>query len=221
MIELASTTTRDWAERVLEQPVALLVDHAHCELGAAASAQGLIHRHPADQVLGDRMAALACEELAHYRQVVRTIDELGGAMSGRSANPYAEGLGRWARETRGDGPTLLDHLLVAAVIEARSYERFCLLADTARDPRLAGLFAELGPSERGHMTLFPELARRRFDPAQVEGRMADIARYEARLVSQLEFGPRVHSGEPAPAPVPTETVPTGTVPPAIVPPDQP
>jgi len=197
MIDLASTTTRAWAERVLEQPIELLVDHAHCELGAAASAQGLVHRHPADHELGDRMAALACEELTHFRQVVRVIRALGGAMGGRSANPYAEGLGRWARETRGDGPTLLDHLLVAAVIEARSYERFCLLAEVATDARLAELFAELGPSERGHMTLFPELARRRFAPDQVERRLADIVAYEARLLADLGFGPRVHSGEPA------------------------
>lgn len=196
MIELASTTSDAWARAVLERPIELLVDHAHCELGAAASAQGLIHRHPKDHELGDRMAALAMEELAHFRQVVRVIRDLGGHMAGRSANPYAEGLGRGARESRGEGPTLLDHLLVAAVIEARSYERFCLLAATATQPQVAGLFAELGPSERGHMALFPELARRRFDPELVDRRLAEIVRLEARILDGLACGPRVHSGEP-------------------------
>lgn len=203
MIELATTTSEAWARGVLARPVELLVDHAHCELGAAASAQGLIHRHPKDHELADRMAALACEELAHFRQVVRTIEELGGALAGRSANAYAERLGRGARESRGEERALLDHLLVAAVIEARSYERFCLLAEVADVPVVADLFAELGPSERGHMTLFPELARRRFDPRVVDGRLGEIVELEARILGELDFAPRVHSGEPTQVVSPT------------------
>lgn len=197
MIELEFPTSAAWAEGVLADPVALLVDHAYCELGAAASAQGLIHRHPDDHDLGDRMAALACEELTHFRQVVRTLDGLGGRLTERTANPYAEGLGRTARATRGSGPSLLDHLLVAAVIEARSYERFCLLAATAGESSVRDLFAELGPSERGHMTLFPELARRRFGDRDTGRRLDEIIVTEARILAGLDFAPRVHSGEPA------------------------
>jgi tRNA 2-(methylsulfanyl)-N6-isopentenyladenosine37 hydroxylase len=196
MIELERRTSVEWARGVLSDPVALLVDHAYCELGAAASAQGLIHRHPDDHELGDRMAALACEELTHFRQVVRTLSGLGGRLTERTANPYAERLGRTARATRGNGPSLLDHLLVAAVIEARSYERFCLLAEVADEPSVRDLFAELGPSERGHMTLFPELARRRFGELETRGRLGEIVANEARILAELDFAPRVHSGEP-------------------------
>lgn len=206
-VELVAATPAGWAHAVLEQPLALLVDHAHCELGAAASAQALIRRFPFDHELAERMGALAMEELAHFRSVLRLVDDLGGTFLPPVPNPYVLGLDAAARATRGTGPELLDRLLVSALVEARSHERFELLASVAErrasEPQpaqlaaLARLFAELGPSERGHMLLFPELARARFGANAVAARLAILQAAESELLARLPFAPRIHSGAPA------------------------
>jgi len=219
-VELGSATPAGWAYAVLEQPLALLVDHAHCELGAAASAQALIRRFPFDHELAERMGALAMEELAHFRAVLRLVDDFAGTFLPPVPNPYVLGLDAAARATRGTGPELLDRLLVSALVEARSCERFELLASAAagraaqpqpehrpepepqpehpgRRAQLAALFEGLGPSERGHMLLFPELARARFGANAVVARLAILQAAESELLARLPFAPRIHSGAPA------------------------
>lgn len=204
-VELGSTTPASWAAAVLADPLALLVDHAHCELGAAASAQALIRRFPFDHELAERMGALAQEELAHFRVVLRVIDESGGRLVPTEPNPYVIGLEAAARRSRGTGPDLLDRLLLSALVEARSCERFELLATAAAsaseqgdaDPALARLYADLAPSERGHMLLFPELARARFGASAVRARLAILQAAEAEVLARLPLCPRIHSGAPA------------------------
>jgi len=198
-VALALATPAAWAAAVLAEPAALLVDHAHCELGAAASAQALVRRFPFDHELAERMAALAMEELAHFRQVLRLLDELGQTLLPPVPNGYVLGLEAAARATRGASAELLDRLLVSALVEARSHERFGLLARAAAasgDERLARLYGELGPSEHGHMLLFPELARRRFGADAVAARLAILQGAEAELLARLPFAARVHSGAP-------------------------
>jgi tRNA-(ms[2]io[6]A)-hydroxylase len=178
---------------VLARPLALLADHAQCELGAAAAGQALIARYPDRPELVERMSALAIEELRHFRRVHRLLRERGGTLPTPSPNPYAEGL---LRSARGSENPLLDRLLVAALIERRSLERFELLADAAEDPELASLFAELGPSEAGHGRLFLELAREVASEPAVHGRLQHWTLLEARLIQGLAFGFRIHSGPP-------------------------
>lgn len=205
MLELAHKTDAAWARAVGAHPVELLCDHAHCELGAAASAQALIHRHARDTGLVERMGALAAEELAHFRQVHGLIAERGGRLEPGLPNPYVEGLLKAAK--RSSGPWLsamgerdaglLDRLLVGGLVEARSHERFGLLAEHLADPELRALYAELGPSELGHAHLFPKLATERFDADRVERRAAELVALEGELVAGLPFAPRMHSGAPA------------------------
>ena len=194
-LELGWATPRAWAEAALAAPLALLSDHAYCELGAAAAAQGLLGRRPEDSGLVERQAAHATEELRHFRQVHRVLVELGGALGPVRTNPYAEGL--LARVERG--PTnLVDRLLVFALIERRSLERFELLAAAAveRASGLAALYTELAPSEAGPAALFHELARERCPAAELEPRLARWVEREARLVAELPFAARIHSGPP-------------------------
>jgi len=195
--ELASATPRAWAERALEEPLALLSDHAHCELGAAAAAQGLLARRPENPGLVERLAAHAVEELRHFRLVHRQLRELGGRLEPMRRSPYAGGL--LARVERGPR-NLLDRLLVAGLIERRSLERFELLAEVAteRAPALAGLYAELAPSEAGHAALFLELAHAAHPEEDVATRLATWCEREARLIGSLPFAARVHSGPPLP-----------------------
>jgi len=193
-VELSWRTPAVWARRALAETDALLSDHAHCELGAAAAAQGFVARAVADAELVERMAALAVEELRHFRRV-HLLRERGGVLEPVRRNPYVEGLFRAARRDAGAGLGLLDRLLVAALVEARSLERFTLLAEHA-DGTLAALFRELGPSEAGHAALFFELARDRFPRRSVDQRLAVLARREGALLAGLAFAPRIHSGPP-------------------------
>jgi tRNA-(ms[2]io[6]A)-hydroxylase len=193
--ELGWTTPRAWAEAALEEPFALLSDHAYCELGAAAAAQGLLARKPEDSRLVERLGAHASEELRHFRIVHRLLVELGGTLGPVRTNPYAEGLlADVERGARG----LVDRLLVFGMIERRSLERFELLAEAAqaRSSPLAQLYAELAPSEAGHAALFLELARERSSAAELEARLARWIEREAELVAGLAFAPRIHSGAP-------------------------
>lgn len=204
MLNLAHTTDASWARVIGAHPVELLCDHAHCELGAAASAQALIHRHARDTGLVERMGALAAEELAHFRQVHGLIAARGGRLEPGLPNPYVEGLLKAAK--RSSGPWLsamgerdaglLDRLLVSGLIEARSHERFGLLAEHLEDAELRALYAELGPSEQGHAHLFPKLAGERFSADRVERRAAELVALEGELVAGLPFAPRMHSGAP-------------------------
>lgn len=204
MLELAHSTGPAWARAACAQPVELLCDHAHCELGAAASAQALIHRHARDSGLVERMGALAAEELAHFRQVHGLISERGAQLEPGRPNPYVEGLLKGARGTAAPwlaamgerDAGLLDRLLIGGLIEARSHERFGLLAEYAEDAELRALYSELGPSEHGHAHLFPKLALERFAAERVERRAAELVALEANLIAGLPFAPRMHSGAP-------------------------
>ena len=190
--ELAWRTPVDWVRRVEQEPLALLSDHAQCELAAAASAQALIYKNPDERGLVEALSAVAVDEMEHFGQVVRELHARGGRLAPASPNPYADGL------IRGSAPTrrfaLLDRLLIAHLIEGRSFERFQLLAEHAGDERLAGLYRDLMPSEAAHRALFLRLAREHFDPAQVGARLAQLSELEARLLDELPFCVRVHSG---------------------------
>lgn len=191
--ELAWATPPEWAGAALADPLALLSDHAHCELGAAAAAQGMLARKPEASELVERLSAHALDELRHFKQVHRLLRDLGGTLEPVRVNPYAEAL--MTRCERGER-NLLDRLLVAAVIERRSLERFELLAGAAeaRQPALAGLYRELAPSEAGHAALFVELARDLHPREDVPGRLARWVAFEAAAIRALAFAPRIHSG---------------------------
>lgn len=190
-MELRWTTPPEWADRAAADPLALLSDHAHCELRAAASAQGLITHNPERPELVDALARLAVEELQHFRRVVRLLRELGGELARADASPYMERLIGGALATRES--ILLDRLCVAALVEARSRERFRLLAERAEDPRLRALYRELEPSEEGHAALFEGLAEAAFGE-RARPRLERLGALEGRVAAALPFAPRMHSG---------------------------
>jgi len=185
-------TPPTWVERVERDLPALLSDHAHCELRAAASAQAMIVRNPQRTAFVAEMLALAREELEHFESVSRELSARAGRLGHKSPNPYADAL--LARSAADRGDAFLDRLLVAGLIEARSLERFHLLATHLRDARLAALYASLVPSESRHHTLFQERAREFFGARRAEARAARLRSLEAEIVAGLPFAVRVHSG---------------------------
>ena len=191
---LAWATPPEWVAAVATDTLSLLSDHAHCELKAASSAQALIAKNTQRPELIAELLSIAQEELEHFGRVVRLIESRGGKLAPVSGNRYAGELLR--RGALGESPHLLDRLIVAALIEARSLERFRLLADHLPDPELRALYSELLNSEASHRAFFLDAAQS-YHPKQFDSELERFAELEAEVISALPFAHLVHSGPPA------------------------
>jgi len=194
-LPLHSRTPARWARDVLSNPVALLADHAFLEKKAALNALQLLERWPQEWVPGwiETMTAVARDEAAHLAQVTRLLLRRGGRLERAHRNPYANALRALVR--KGEViPEALDRLFVSALIEARSCERFAVLAEAADDPELASLYNALFSSEFGHYKVFLRLANKIDRTNRVEARWQEMLAAEARIMAEQEPGPRIHSG---------------------------
>ena len=203
VVPLGCPTREVWIRAALSDLDALLDDHAQCELKAATNALAIVGRHPEHDELVKRMASLAKEEMVHYRMVRRVLLDRGGTPSRPVPNPYMKGIGR---DRRGGRDSLLDDLLVCALIEARSCERFVALVrgledddladgiDVPEREALATFYGRLARSESGHATLFVRLAESLFDPALVHSELARRSEIEATTLETLPVSPRMHGG---------------------------
>lgn len=189
---LDHATPAEWARLVEQDPISLLEDHAHCELKAAASAHALIAKNPERTELVRDLADIAIEELEHFKVVVGELEARGGRLGEQSENVYAATLHRRSASTRES--LVLDRLVIAHLIEARSLERFHLLAEGATDPGLRALFAELLPSEAAHQGFYAKAARSLFGRELADARIAALRALEGEVMAQLPFSHTVHSG---------------------------
>ncbi len=191
MLNLASATDPTWVDRALADLDELLLDHAHCERKAAGLAIRLMFRYPDQGFLHEPLSRLAREELAHYEEVLRVIDARGGVLRRQKPSAYA---GRLTKTIRGYEPErLLDTLLVAAIIEARSCERFKLLAAGVDDPILEKLYSGLLACEARHHNIYFDLAARATDEAAARDRLRELAALEAEILSSPAANVRMHS----------------------------
>jgi tRNA-(ms[2]io[6]A)-hydroxylase len=194
MLCLKVPTDDSWAAAAMRDVDATLVDHAHCELKAASNALSLVGRHPGDPELAQVLSDVAREEIDHFQRVVALLAARGVSMGPPPVDAYAAALRRAAGAlARGPALTaLVDRLLVAAIIEARSCERFQLLADTARDgdAALHALWRELLASEARHYRTFVDLAVRAAggDRLTVTQRLDQLAEAEGAIVTALARG---------------------------------
>jgi len=197
-LPLLSRTPDAWAEAALRDPLALLSDHAYLEKKAAANALELLNRWPEPsrpEEWTQTLAAIASDEAAHLSGVVRLLTDRGGRLDRAHRNDYARALRQHVRKGRGH-EDLLDRLLVSALIELRSCERFEILARYCedRDPILARFYQRLWSSEFGHYRVFLRLAERVVDCDQVEARWREMLEIEAETIAAQPPGPRMHSG---------------------------
>src|SRR5437016_2419547 len=159
-LPLKYATPAGWARGVLQRPLELLNDHAHLEKKAASNALELLNRWPEPRPPENwvaAMTAIARDEVEHLALVTRLLARRGGRLSRQHGNPYASELHKLVR--KGLGPEeLIDRLMISALIEARSCERFKLLAETCEDGELAKLYKGLWASEHGHYLSFLQLA---------------------------------------------------------------
>ncbi|PWU08935.1 MAG: rubrerythrin family protein [Terriglobia bacterium] len=191
---LHSRTPVEWGKAVLAEPLALLSDHAFLEKKAATNAMELLTRWPNDWLEGwvEAMTAVARDEVAHLMQVTRLLVSRGGRLERFHKNPYANSLRQLVR--KGEPEEILDRLLVAALIEARSCERFSVLAAASTDLELARFYGSLSSSELAHYRVFLDLARKFTSETELETRWQQMLACEASILAEQKPGPRIHSG---------------------------
>lgn len=190
MLHLRVATGPDWLERAVSDLGELLLDHAHCEQKAAGNAVALSFRYPTHPFLMRPLAELAEEELGHFREVLGRLDARGLEFRPQRASEYA---GRLRRSVRpGEPERLLDTLLVSALIEARSCERFQILAEGCPDRDLAAFYGGLLASEARHHRVFLELARRIATVDAVRERLDELSEIEARVLFEAPASVRIH-----------------------------
>ena len=193
-LPLRSRTPMEWGPAALADPIALLIDHAFLEMKAAQNAMELMTRWPNEWTPGwvETMASVARDETAHLSQVTRLLLKRGGRMERGHKSFYAAALRMLVRS--GKTGETLDRLCVSALIEARSCERFFVLASTADDAELAGFYRALFSSELGHYKVFLKLAYKMAPPEEVAARWEQLLEHEARILSEQAPGSRIHSG---------------------------
>lgn len=190
---LRSESDPTWAAIAADDLGSTLADHAHCEKKAAASALALINDYPDDTRLVRALGRLAEEEIGHFREIHELVAGRGDALPRDRGDPYARALLALVRQPARDRK--LDRLLVCALIEARSCERFRLLRaelDARGDAELATRFRRLESSEAGHAALFVRLATDEHGEAATRARLDELAAEEARIVAALPVAPRIH-----------------------------
>jgi tRNA-(ms[2]io[6]A)-hydroxylase len=193
MLGLLAPTDPGWVQAVEQDLDRLLSDHAHCELKAAHSALSLVGRYGGEmpEMVGP-LVDLAHEETEHFREVEARMRARGGILTMPQVDGYVVALRKSARGSREDVPALLDRLLISALIEARSCERFKLLAEELDDAPLRAFYRELMASEAAHYRLFSRLAEDRFGTDEARARLRILAEREATLAASLPLGPTVH-----------------------------
>jgi tRNA-(ms[2]io[6]A)-hydroxylase len=194
-LPLHSHTTIEWGRAVLANPIALLVDHAFLEKKAANNAMELMTHWPTDWFPGwvEAMTGVARDEAAHLAQVIRLLIRRGGRLGRIHKNPYANALRILTR--KGEAAEIVDRLIVSALIELRSCERFGVLAAASDDAELAAFYRALFASEMGHYKLFLKLALKIGPKAATEARWEQMLAAEARILADQPPGPRIHSGQ--------------------------
>jgi len=193
MLGLKLPTDPRWvnlAEKTLEE---ILTDHAYCEQKAATSCISLIQAYPEREELVRELAPIVTEEWGHFRTVLRELDKRGLQLGRQRKDEYVNQLLAFQKKGGSRDDRLLERLLICALIEARSCERFRLLSLYIDDDELKDFYHKFMVSEAGHYRLFIDLAKQYFDEARVKRRWQEYLDREAQIMENLELrGDRMH-----------------------------
>lgn len=192
---LETATPEAWLDLACQRLPEMLLDHANCELKAASTALGFLYRYPDRGALAQRMSKLAREELRHFEQVRALMSDMNVPFERLSASRYA---GRLREAVRPEEPwKLLDLLLIGALIEARSCERFARIAPRLPD-RLNRFYSGLLASEARHFEHYIAFAKSEcgVSDEDFETRLEELKAIEAALIADPDPEFRFHSGAP-------------------------
>lgn len=178
------------AEKSIED---ILVDHAYCEQKAATSCISLIVQYPERKELVDMLTPVVAEEWAHFERVIEQLNKRGMALGKQRKDEYVAKLSTILKKGGSREQQLVEKLLMNALIEARSAERFKLLWKNIGDEELSKFYYELMVSEAGHYNNFIELAKTYMPEEYVSKRWKEFLIEEAEIMKTLEVrGDRMH-----------------------------
>ncbi|MFL5730445.1 MAG: tRNA-(ms[2]io[6]A)-hydroxylase [Cytophagaceae bacterium] len=192
MLGLKLPTDPRWvniAEKNIED---ILVDHAYCEQKAASTGISLIIQFPEREKLVETLMPIVAEEWTHFRMVLKELGKRGFKLGPKRIDKYVVELFKLERKGDKIERQLMDKLLISALIEARSCERFKLLSEHIADDELKEFYHELMISEAGHYVTFVELAKEYMPEAEVKARLDEMLEDEAKIISSFDPKARMH-----------------------------
>jgi tRNA-(ms[2]io[6]A)-hydroxylase len=192
MLGLKLPTDPRWVNIVEKNIDEILTDHAFCEQKAASTAISLIVSFPEYTELVEEMVALSREEMGHFKMVHDLILERGQKLGRDRKDEYVLELLKFFPKGGSRTTQLIHRLLYAALIEARSCERFRLLSEELPDKKLADFYHKLMISEAGHYTMFLKFARKYGDRKEVDQKWQALLEYEAEIMKNLSKSEKVH-----------------------------
>ena len=192
MLGLQFETSTSWAEIAKDNLEQILTDHAFAEQKASANAISIIINYSEETDLVKDMSDIAIEELEHFRMVHQLMIHRGFVLGREQHNDYAKSLQKFFPKTKDRQTALINRLLVAALIEARSCERFKVFSENMQDEELSKFYKDLMVSEANHYTLFLGYARKYMDRKTVDEKWKSLLAFEAEMMKSRGTKATVH-----------------------------
>ncbi len=192
MLGLKFETETSWAEIAKDNLEQILTDHAFAEQKASANAISITINYSEETELVSKMLEIAIEELEHFQMVHQLMTKRGLTLGQAQKNDYALRLQQFFPKTTNRTKALIQRLLVAALIEARSCERFKVFSENIEDKELSEFYKELMISEANHYTIFLNFARQYQDKEIVNKKWQDLLTFEAELMRNRGKTAKVH-----------------------------
>ena len=193
MLGLKLATDPYWvniAEKTIDE---ILIDHAYCEQKAASTCISLIVKYPNKTELVEEVTPIVAEEWGHFRKVLKELKSRGFEFGENRSDDYVTELMKFQRKGGNEQARLTDKLLISAMIEARSCERFRLLSLHISDPKLKEFYHEFMVSEAGHYRTFLDLAKLYAPEEKVKARWQEMLDFEAGIMQKRTLrGDRMH-----------------------------
>ena len=188
---LSAISSDKWIKMAIENPIEILIDHAHCEKKAAGVAIQLMFRYPTEPNLSEVLSPIAREELEHFEKMLSFLKEKGIVLQALKPPPYGAEL---TKNIRKEEPLrMLDSFLIAGIIEARSHERLSILALNSKESATRDLYQSLVESEARHFGVYWKLAQSKFDKEETFKRLDQLVKKEEEILSSTFSMPRIHS----------------------------
>ena len=192
MLGLKLATDPRWvniAEKSLEE---ILTDHAFCEQKAATSGISLVIHYSDKEEVVEEVTPLVAEEWGHFRKVLKELKKRGLKLGRQRKDEYVNKLLQLKKKGGSREDALLEDLLICAMIEARSCERFKVLTENIKDEELKVFYRDLMISEANHYTAFIGFARQLGNPEAVNSRWEEWLDYEAEIIKSYGKKESIH-----------------------------
>ena len=195
MLGLKMATDPRWVNIVEKNIEEILIDHAFCEQKAASNAISIIVQYPQYPDLVDAMVEICKEEMEHFKMVHEKLKERGFKLGFERKDPYVNDLSKYLKKNQNDGSReghFVKQMLFAAMIEARSCERFKILSEQLKDPDLKTFYRLLMESEARHYVTFLNFAKKYGGKIDVNQKWNDFLVFEAELMKKYGSNETIH-----------------------------